>query len=151
MKKTKQDYLFVSLQLCLFLLFIFAPDLHHFRFPKLLRIFGLIFSILGVLMILLALFQLSDALTPFPSPKTGASLKTDGLYRWIRHPIYSGILLFFLAWSCYTSALSQFIVTALLYLLFFFKSRYEEERLLGVYGEDYRIYQSQVGRFFPKY
>ena len=150
MKKTKQDYLFVALQLILFLLFIFSPTIYRIPTPKFVQLLGLIFSVIGFLIILLAIFQLSDALTPFPSPKIGASLKTEGLYRFVRHPIYTGILILFLAWSCYTGALSQFATTTLLYLLFFFKSRYEEQQLVQTYGDAYETYQIQVGRFFPK-
>ncbi|MEM9848527.1 MAG: isoprenylcysteine carboxylmethyltransferase family protein [Bacteroidota bacterium] len=150
MNKTKKDYFFVALQLLLFLCFVFASDLYQFPFPKILQILGLIFSVLGLLIILLAIFQLSDALTPFPSPKSGASLKTNGLYQFVRHPIYTGILIFCFAWTYHTGALSQLLVSVSLYVLFLYKSRYEEERLVQVYGEAYVIYQKRVGRFFPK-
>jgi protein-S-isoprenylcysteine O-methyltransferase Ste14 len=34
--------------------------------------------------------HLGPSLTPFPAPLPGASLRQDGLYRVVRHPIYGG-------------------------------------------------------------
>ncbi|MEL6944145.1 MAG: isoprenylcysteine carboxylmethyltransferase family protein [Bacteroidota bacterium] len=148
MQKTAKDYWFVGAQLVLFLLFAIAPSVIQLALPKIITLTGLILLLLGVLIILRSIFQLSDALTPYPSPKQGASIKTEGLYRFSRHPIYSGILILFLGWGLYTQSLSRLVLTIALYILFYFKSSYEEERLIEAYGEKYRTYRKKTARFF---
>lgn len=72
---------------------------------------------------------------------------TDGLYRWVRHPLYSAGLLFI--WSLprmTTSLLALNLgVTAYLYL----GSLHEERRLLAEFGEQYAGYQRRVPRLIP--
>lgn len=46
------------------------------------------FVILGV-----SALALGKSLTPHPIPGKNAVLVTDGLYRYVKHPIYSGLLL----------------------------------------------------------
>ena len=43
--------------------------------------------------------QLGGALTPLPEPRPDAELTTSGLYRWVRHPIYSGVLAMGWGWT----------------------------------------------------
>ena len=46
----------------------------------------------GAAMAVLGSIHLGDALTPQPVPKPGAGLVGHGLYRFVRHPIYAGLL-----------------------------------------------------------
>jgi len=148
MQKTSKDYWFVGIQLILFLLFVVTPSIPQIPLPKMLTILGLVISAIGLVIILLSIFQLSDALTPYPSPKQNASLKTNGLYRFSRHPIYSGILLLCVGWTLYSASFSRIFIVVVLYALFYFKSNYEEERLVTVYGEEYTKYKKKTARFF---
>lgn len=148
MQKTSKDYWFVGIQLMLFILFVVTPSTPHISLPKLVSALGLIVAALGLVIILFSIFQLSNALTPYPSPKQGASLKTNGLYRFSRHPIYSGILLLCFGWTLYSASFSRMLLTVALYALFYFKSKYEEKRLVEVYGENYIMYKQKTARFF---
>jgi protein-S-isoprenylcysteine O-methyltransferase Ste14 len=48
---------------------------------------------LGLIILLVALLQVNKNLTPFPTQLSeGTHIKT-GLYKLVRHPIYSGIIL----------------------------------------------------------
>ena len=46
---------------------------------------------------------LGRQLTPFPKPVEQSSLKQGGAYRFVRHPIYGGVLLLGLAWALVSS------------------------------------------------
>ncbi|MFI5362000.1 MAG: methyltransferase family protein [Elusimicrobiota bacterium] len=37
--------------------------------------------------------KLGRRLTPFPRPRDDSSLVTDGVYRYVRHPLYLGVIL----------------------------------------------------------
>lgn len=82
--------------------------------------------------------------SPDAAPDEG--LKTGGLLRYVRHPLYSG--LFLVLWG---HAQTEFaLATALwgsLYLLI--GARYEEQRLIDRYGEAYVAYRARVPAFIP--
>lgn len=77
-------------------------------------------------------------------------LVTDGLYRYMRHPQYTGIFLAVFGqivhWPTIpTIILFPFIVAAYLHL-----ARKEEQLMLARFGDDYGIYINRVPMFFPK-
>ena len=53
----------------------------------------------GLLLALAALPALGRALTPFTRPRENAQLRTHGIYRWVRHPIYVGLIVAALGWA----------------------------------------------------
>lgn len=73
-------------------------------------------------------------------------LNVNGLNGWVRHPLYSG--LFLLVWG---NAISPFgfwtAVFASIYLIV--GAHFEERKLIGVYGEQYQLYQSRIPAFIP--
>src|SRR6056297_3588864 len=143
-----KNYIFVGIQLVLFLAFIFEIETLKFNWMALLQPVFLVLSGLGFLFILSALLQLNTNLSPFPKPKDNSTLITSGVYKYVRHPIYSGILiaLFFLA--LYLSSPFKIFIVLLLVLLFWYKSKYEEEQLCLKYP-DYSKYRQHTGRFLP--
>jgi protein-S-isoprenylcysteine O-methyltransferase Ste14 len=78
------------------------------------------------------------ALTPFPAPRRGAELRTDGAYRLVRHPMYGGGILVGAGWSILFATVPGAVLTAVLAVFADLKSRREElwldERFPG-YGE----------------
>lgn len=108
---------------------------------------GLIFSGLGILVP--AFFNLGSALTANPVPKADAPLQTHGIYAYVRHPIYTGVLVAGLGVAIYrASPISLFAFLALVALLNF-KARWEEG-FLKVKHEGYLSYMKQVPRFLPR-
>ncbi|WP_439558361.1 methyltransferase family protein [Dyadobacter sp.] len=147
MKKTK-DILFVAAQLVLFGLYAIAPSIILFPVNRALKFAGILTSTSGVVIILVSIFQIRRSLTPFPSPVKSGKLITTGLYGYIRHPIYSGIILAAAGYGVQAGDISKIAITLLLILLFYFKSQYEEKMLMAFYN-DYKQYRSHTYRFFP--
>ncbi|HTO17432.1 MAG TPA: isoprenylcysteine carboxylmethyltransferase family protein [Edaphocola sp.] len=149
MQKSKKDLFFVSLQLLLFLALI--PDLKELAilFPRFIYPIGIVLLISGVIIVLTALLQLNKNLSPFPTPKTGGHLIQTGLFHYVRHPIYSGIILSAFGLAFFSGSGSRLLVCFLLYVLFYFKSNYEELKLIQVYPE-YIDYKKRTTKFFPK-
>lgn len=76
-------------------------------------------------------------------------LVTEGLFRWIRNPIYTGMLtsLVGLAAGVPSPWTVSFLLTA--FLLFVLVTRLEEAHLLRMHGDRYAAYAARVGRFVP--
>lgn len=80
----------------------------------------------------------------------GHQLITAGPYQWLRHPAYTGLLLFFPSAAL---ALGTWIGAVIAGVLIFLALRYRigiEERLLAqTFGDAYREYAQQTWRLFP--
>lgn len=81
-----------------------------------------------------------------PDAAEDEELRIDGLHRYVRHPLYSG--LFLVLWG---HAQSEFALTtaiwASVYLLI--GTYFEERRLLDRYGEAYRSYCAVTPAYIP--
>lgn len=149
MKLQTADFTFVFFQFVLFFLFVFEISQLRLTLPSFIQKTGIGSIFIGIIIILIALLQLNKNLSPFPTPKSTSQLITTGLYKFIRHPIYTGIMLTLLGYSLYTESGYKFLITLLLYILFSLKSRYEEKRLHIVF-KNYADYKKHTGRFLPK-
>jgi len=145
----KKDILFVAIQFILFALFFFDWDFVDYVIPKWLAYASVVIIVLGLTIILLGILNLSDSLSVFPSPKKNSELISNGIYRYIRHPIYTGILLAMFAYSLFDVSPMKFGITAVLVLVFYLKSDLEEKLLVKRYVE-YAAYKNDTGRFFPR-
>ena len=145
-----KDKIFVALQFLVFLIWFIDLDAWHFRLSENLRGLALVFAGLGLVLIIIAFLQLNTNLSPYPSPKRRAKLITSGVFAFARHPIYSGILFMAFGLSVWWNSGYKLGISFLLLLVFYFKSRYEEERLENRFPE-YVLYKRQTGRFFPKF
>jgi protein-S-isoprenylcysteine O-methyltransferase Ste14 len=93
--------------------------------------------------------RLGPALTPLPIPKEGADLVTSGVYRWVRHPIYTGVLLAALGLVVWGASFGHIIGLLGLYAVLFAKS-VGEEKMLASRHPNYQAYAKKTGRLLPK-
>lgn len=77
---------------------------------------------------------------------SGGDLEISGILGVIRHPWYSGAILFL--WSRNLD-MNQFIANTILTAYLIIGSYLEEKKLLIEFGEKYRTYQQQVSMLFP--
>ena len=76
-------------------------------------------------------------------------LVTDGIYRRIRHPMYSALLL--LAWGIFLKRIS-IVSTSVVFaatVLVVVASKVEERENIYVFGSDYEAYIKRSKRFIP--
>lgn len=141
-----KDRLFVATQFVLMLSYVMPINLGYFRhFP----VIGWVLTLIGCLIGAWAIWQLRHALSPYPTPKSSASLIDEGIFQWIRHPIYTGVLTVALGYTFYSGSVWRGVITLCLLILFQFKARYEE-RLLQARFDEYLDYMNKTGRFLPK-
>lgn len=86
----------------------------------------------------------------WPAPVPDGTLKTEGLYEIVRHPIYSGLLLSSIGFAVATHSPARLAVCVGLAVLLAKKINVEEDFLLEAYG-DYADYQDKVPyKILPK-
>lgn len=149
MNVNPKDQILVSIQFLLFLVFTVNIDWSLGLYSPCLKNCGLIVSIFGLIIILLSVLQLNKNLSPFPTPKNNAVLVQNGLFKLVRHPIYSGIILVVIGYSVYKDSLYKGIISMLLLILFHFKTKYEEQKLSEKFP-NYQSYKKKTGKFFPR-
>jgi methanethiol S-methyltransferase len=115
-------------------------------------VIGKFISVLGVIVIAIALkgYDLAEfSGISFSKKEEIQKLKTDGLLQYVRHPIYSGILLLvwglFIADASTRSLCGAVAVTIYLYIGIYF----EEKKLVLTFGDAYKKYQTKVPMLLP--
>lgn len=147
MPKTK-DVILVAIQF--FLMLVYFLNVNWFSISFIEHFIWLYPGIFGVVISGIALLQLNFQLSPFPTPKPNSKLITKGVFKWSRHLIYTGILIFMFCFSFWLGDGYKLCVSLSTLALFYYKTRYEESLLENSF-KDYKAYKSKVGRFFPKF
>lgn len=109
---------------------------------------GAALTALGILLAIAGIARLGRSLTPFPRPLAQARLWQSGVYRFVRHPIYAGLIVASLGWSLSWLSLPGGALCAVVALFFDRKSAFEERFLRGHYPE-YHGYMRRVRKLIP--
>lgn len=83
-----------------------------------------------------------------PTPRAGGKLVAHGPYRWIRHPMYSAVMLFGLACVLTRADALAWLLWGVLCLVLLGKAVLEE-RWMAALHPDYAPYQKRTRRFIP--
>ncbi|HEX5538619.1 MAG TPA: isoprenylcysteine carboxylmethyltransferase family protein [Methylophilaceae bacterium] len=110
---------------------------------------GLALTVSGLLLTLWARRQLGRNWSALVAIKHGHELVVSGPYRYVRHPIYSGLILAF-AGSCIAQGeLRSLIAFVIVLAVFSWKLRREERWLTQAFGRQYQAYRQQVKALVP--
>ena len=109
---------------------------------------GIAIGLLACLVMGIAVINLGKNLTPLPCPKDDAVLIQAGLYRYVRHPIYFGVLLAALAWLLIFPGIYVLAYAIALFGLFDIKAKREEVWLVERFPA-YKDYQQRVKKLIP--
>jgi protein-S-isoprenylcysteine O-methyltransferase Ste14 len=116
-----------------------------------LLIFCVIATILGLLFAVWARLILGSNWSGTVTIKTNHQLIRRGPYRWIRHPIYTGMLAALLATAMIQGLLSGMIGFAFVFLALYRKARREESFLSQEFGEGFSEHRQHTGMFLPRF
>jgi protein-S-isoprenylcysteine O-methyltransferase Ste14 len=110
---------------------------------------GVVLSIAGVAIAIAARRRLAGNWSSGIVLKEGHELITIGLYNYVRHPIYSGILLMALGAAMVNGTLAamMFLVVVLLFLAY--KATQEEQLLTKEFPDEYPAYKARTNRVVP--
>ena len=105
-------------------------------------------ALVAIILMLVAASALGRGLTATPLPNAHAELRTGGLYRFVRHPIYSGLLLFAVARTLPSGDLWTALACVALVVLINAKAHWEERHLAQRFP-GYAAYAAGTPRFIP--
>jgi protein-S-isoprenylcysteine O-methyltransferase Ste14 len=138
----------VILQFFLFAIILFIPQIPDVMLPTWVRGLGALILVAGGIFGTWGFLSLGKNLTAVPKPIEGGQLITKGAYAFVRHPIYTGIILGTLGWALLRSNLLGAALAAAAFVFFDLKSRQEELWLTDAY-EGYPAYQRKVRKLIP--
>ena len=124
-------------------------------YSSLLKIFSLIFLCLpGIVIMFISIkkyFLLLSGVRSIFQPTPPAELKVEGIHRFVRHPLYSGTILFVWGLFFIFPMLNNFIAVVLLTLYVLIGIGFEEKKLLNEFGKKYEEYMLEVPMLVPNF
>jgi protein-S-isoprenylcysteine O-methyltransferase Ste14 len=82
--------------------------------------------------------------------KQNGSVRTTGVFRYVRHPLYLGSILFYVSLTVATGSLISLAMTAVIIIFYNFIAGYEEQLLVRRHGVEYEQYMNRTGKWIPK-
>ncbi|MDP1716018.1 MAG: isoprenylcysteine carboxylmethyltransferase family protein [Anaerolineales bacterium] len=119
--------------------------------PEWARWIGIGIGFVCALLIYWIFNSIGSGISPTVGTRKEHKLVTHGIYRWVRHPLYSVGTLLFLSFA--TMADSWFIaaMAILAFVLLAIRLPNEEAHLIDKFGNEYREYMKTTGQFLPKF
>ena len=77
-------------------------------------------------------------------------LVTEGIYRYMRHPQYTGIYLALVGQLIHWPTLPTLVLFPLIVWLYYHLAQKEEQSLMNRFGQEFENYRQQVPMFFPR-
>jgi protein-S-isoprenylcysteine O-methyltransferase Ste14 len=102
----------------------------------------------GVIVAARGILDLGRNRTPLPQPTARNELIERGVYRLVRHPIYSGLVLAAIGWGVLTMSGWAVVLALVLLVWLDLKSRREEAWLMERHPA-YAAYRARTRRFVP--
>ncbi len=103
----------------------------------------------GILIIFFGIIHLSTKSIKKKGESNSNDYYFSGIYEYIKHPIYAGILLCLLAYAIYVLCVVKFFISILLGIVLYYKSKAEDKIIESEYFF-YKNYNKKTGQFFPK-
>jgi protein-S-isoprenylcysteine O-methyltransferase Ste14 len=146
-----RGFAYVALQFVLLGVLLTAPRLPdpYGALTPFISLLGLVLMALAGVVLLVSFVALGNSLTASPLPKQRGQLVTTGVYAYVRHPIYSGLLLLSLGVVLDAGWWPQLVVALMLFLLLRIKAQFEESLLRKAYPK-YAAYALKTPMFFPR-
>jgi len=108
---------------------------------------GTVLAIIGIVLVVLGW---KEVYKRYWSKEEGkGELVTDGIYRYIRHPQYTGFMLITLGMLLDWATLPMLIMWPIMAVLYYRLAKKEEGYMLEQFGERYAEYRQKTGMFLP--
>ncbi|MGE5324646.1 MAG: methyltransferase family protein [Actinomycetota bacterium] len=111
---------------------------------------GIAITVAGFAFAIWARIHLGRNWSSSVTSKVGHELILTGPYKWVRHPIYTGLLLALFGTALVRAEMRGLLALVLVYAAWKIKSRVEEHMMTGTFGAEYSAYASATGAMFPR-
>ena len=106
--------------------------------------------VLGIILRLLAIYTLGRYFTVDVTIRPNHRIKTDGLYKYLRHPSYAASLLSFIGMGItFNNWLSLLLLVGAVVVVFINRIRVEETVLINHFGAEYIAYKRVTSGLIP--
>jgi protein-S-isoprenylcysteine O-methyltransferase Ste14 len=116
---------------------------------NLVGIIGLSVSVLGAIIACWSRYMLGKNWSLSVQKKENHELVQNGIYKIIRHPIYTGILLLFIGNTLIVGDYRGILAVMIVFVSFWFKLVKEEKLLLDLFGNQYTAYKNRTKALIP--
>jgi protein-S-isoprenylcysteine O-methyltransferase Ste14 len=113
------------------------------------RYLGLALFCTGSVIRLIAVFALGHRFSGLVAIQQNHKLKTDGIYRYVRHPSYTGLLVAMIGFVLVFRSTIGLVLNVILFFLLLSRMIDEEKFLEAEFGDEYRTYQKRTRRLLP--
>ncbi len=138
----------MTVQVILFMVLIFVDFGRNFEATTTITATARALEGLAVVILVVGIYNLRRSLNIAPQPVKDGQLQSHGIYRYIRHPMYTAVFLITTGIAINSGSYWKFGVLALLIIFFHIKTEYEESLLVAKYP-GYKKYMKNTGRYFP--
>jgi protein-S-isoprenylcysteine O-methyltransferase Ste14 len=121
-----------------------------FPLPNWARWSGAALGVAAGVLLIWTFRSLGHNLTDTVVTRRDATLITHGPYRWVRHPFYLTLAIGVAGGTLITANAFLAIVGTGAFLVIVARTSIEEQKLIDRFGDDYRDYMRQTGRFLPR-
>jgi protein-S-isoprenylcysteine O-methyltransferase Ste14 len=112
---------------------------------------GVIVGVLCVFGIYWLFSSIGTGITPVSATRKEHKLVTNGIYRYIRHPLYTFGSSFIMSFGVMADNWFIAMFGILAFILMAIRTPKEEANLIEKFGDEYREYMKRTGRFLPKF
>jgi protein-S-isoprenylcysteine O-methyltransferase Ste14 len=94
--------------------------------------------------------SIGTGITPVSATRKEHKLVTNGIYRWVRHPLYTIGSSLFISFGMMADNWFIAAMGVLAFITMAVRTPKEEANLIEKFGDEYRGYMKRTGRFLPK-
>lgn len=118
--------------------------------PEWARWLGVVIGIFCIFGIYWLFSSIGSGITPTSATRKEHKLVTNGIYRYIRHPLYTFGASLFVSFGMMADTWFIAALGILTFILMAIRTPKEEANLIEKFGDEYREYMKRTGRFLPK-
>ena len=118
--------------------------------PEIARWLGVGLGAICIPLIYWLFVSIGSGITPVSATRKEHKLVTHGIYRWVRHPLYTVGSSLIVSFGLMADNWFIILLAALAFVAMAIRTPKEEANLIEKFGDEYREYMKRTGRFLPK-
>ena len=102
-------------------------------------VIGVWMTLIGMILVIIGWHQIHGS----------GGLVTTGIYKYIRHPQYTGFFFVITGWLLHWETTLTLVMYPILLVMYYLLARWEDAELLREFGGEYETYRRKTPMFFP--